>query len=103
LSFCIKFFYFIYLDDGGIRVLLKVTVYLPTRQGIPDHHFLLKGKEITEGETEKMDAYTNKEAFSDGVKTQKYSKKTAMYNNVEDVENNMKKLHSFILNIKFPL
>lgn len=50
-----------------------------------------------------MDAYTNKEAFSDGVKTQKYSKKTAMYNNGEDVENNMKKLHSFILNIKFPL
>jgi hypothetical protein len=32
---------------------------------------------MTEGETEKMDTYTNKEAFSDGVKIQK--NKTAIY------------------------
>jgi hypothetical protein len=33
-----------------------------------------------------MDIYTNKEAFSDGVKI--LSKKTAIYKTGEDVENN---------------
>ena len=56
---------------------------------------------MTEGETEKMDTYTNKEAFSDGVKI--HSKKPVIYKTGEDVANNRKKLHSLILNITFPL
>jgi hypothetical protein len=57
--------------------------------------------EITEGETEKMDTYTNKEAISDGVKI--HCKKTPIYKTGEDVANNRKKLHSLILNVKLPL
>jgi len=56
---------------------------------------------MIEGETEKMDTYRNKEAFSDGIKI--HSKKTAIYKTGEDVANNRKKLHSLIPNIKFPL
>jgi len=48
-----------------------------------------------------MGIYTNKEAFPDGVKIRR--KKIAIYKTGEVVENNRKKLHSLILNIKSPL
>jgi phage-related protein len=56
---------------------------------------------MTEEETERLNTYTKKEAFIDGLKI--HSKKAAVYKTGEDVENNRKKLHSLILNIKFPL
>jgi hypothetical protein len=56
---------------------------------------------MAKGETEKMDIYTNKEAFRDGVKIR--SKKIAKYKTGEVLENNRKKLHNLILNIKSPL
>jgi hypothetical protein len=80
-------------------VLHNVTVSLPTRQGIPDHHILLKEMEVTVRETEKMETHTNNDAFSDGVK-KIHSRRLATG---EDVANNRNKLSCMILNIKFPL